>query len=222
MSGREVLLVAVEGNIGAGKSTLLEALRARGFVVVPEPVDEWLSSGALAEFYKGAMSPFTFQCHVLETKARALRRALEAGGRDRGVVVVERTFEVGADVFLEIDAESGRASRFECGLYRDLTTALLRACGVRQCGVVFLDASPATCLARVHGRARAGEGGVGEESLAKLGAAYGRFLGSIENLLRVPADGPVAADAIVRWIETITGGATAGDRLNAADAPDLE
>ena len=74
-------IIAIEGGIGAGKSTLLVKLERRGFIVVPEPVEDWTwqaGSNPLAFFYADPRRlGFTFGAGVAVACARA--RALSAG-----------------------------------------------------------------------------------------------------------------------------------------------
>lgn len=84
-------VVTIEGNIGAGKTTLLQKLSELGYEILAEPVEEWVRSGALQDFYQGKMDAFTFQLYVLVTRVQGLRNKiseLSAGS----TLVVERGF----------------------------------------------------------------------------------------------------------------------------------
>lgn len=183
-------LYVVEGNIGAGKSTALERLRDAGYAVVPEPVDRWIASGALEGYYRGDVDPFTFQCHILQTKAEALRAA-EKSNPD-GVVVMERGFVGDANVFLRSNVDKGLVTQFQFDVYVDMMRSLVGDVDIG--GVIYLDARPETCLARVKRRARPGEDGISETLLAEIGAYYEDVLSREANVFRVDAGSDAGLD----------------------------
>lgn len=185
---------AVEGNIGAGKSTALERLRDAGYAVVPEPVDRWVASGALEGYYRGDVDPFTFQCHILQTKAEALR-SLEGSPE---IVVMERGFVGDASVFLRSNVDRGLVTEFQFEVYLDIMQTLVG--DVEFGGVVYLEASPATCLERVRRRARPGEEGVSEALLKEVGDYYERAVSREANVLRVDAEGELDIGAVEGFI----------------------
>jgi len=191
-------LYVVEGNIGAGKSTALERLRDAGYAVVPEPVDRWIASGALEGYYRGDVDPFTFQCHILQTKAEALRAA-EKSNPD-GVVVMERGFVGDANVFLRANVDKGLVTQFQFDVYLDMMRSLVGDVGID--GIVYLDASPETCMARVKRRARTGEDGISETLLAQIGAYYEDVLSRESNVFRVDSGSEegIDMDGIHRFV----------------------
>ena len=191
----------VEGNIGAGKSTALERLRDAGYAVVPEPVDRWIASGGLEGYYRGDVDPFTFQCHILQTKTEALRAA-EKSDPD-GIVVMERGFVGDANVFLRLNVDKGLVTEFQFDVYLDMMRSLVG--DVEIGGIIYLDAPAKTCMARVKGRARPGEDGISETLLREVGAYYETVLSREANVLRVDAasDGGLDLDAIRRFIAQV-------------------
>lgn len=191
-------LYVVEGNIGVGKSTTLERLRGAGYTVVPEPVDRWMASGALEGYYRGDVDPFTFQCHILQTKAAALRTAMAQAPPD-SVIVMERGFIGDAGVFLRYNVDRGLVSEFQYGVYNDIMNALVGDVFVN--GVIYLDASPATCCDRVASRGRPGEESVSESLLEKIQTYYEGVISSQSCVLRVDAENEVDVESIEGFIK---------------------
>lgn len=191
-------LYVVEGNIGVGKSTTLESLREAGYTVVPEPVDRWMASGALEGYYRGDVDPFTFQCHILQTKADALRSAM-ARAPPESVIVMERGFIGDAGVFLRYNVDRGLVSELQYAVYNDIMEALVGDVFVD--GVIYLDASPATCCERVISRGRPGEESVSESLLEKIQTYYEGVISSQERVLRVDAENEIDVGAIEGFIK---------------------
>lgn len=183
----------VEGNIGAGKSTVLERLRDEGYAVVPEPVDRWMESGALNGYYKGEVDPFTFQCHILQTKVEALRAV---AGEE--IVVMERGFVGDANVFLRYNVDKGFVTEFQFGVYMDMMRSMVG--GMELSGVIYLDASAETCLERVRKRARPGEEGVSGSLLSDIRSYYEGVVSREVNVLRVDAEGDLDYEAIKEFL----------------------
>ena len=188
----------MEGNIGVGKSTTLESLREAGYTVVPEPVDRWMASGALEGYYRGDVDPFTFQCHILQTKADALRSAMARAPPD-SVIVMERGFIGDAGVFLRYNVDRGLVSELQYAVYNDIMEALVGDVSVD--GVIYLDASPATCCERVNSRGRPGEESVSESLLEKIQTYYEGVISSQERVLRVDAENEIDVGAIEGFIK---------------------
>lgn len=88
-------VIAIEGNIGAGKSTQIKRLEELfkdddRIVVLPEPVDEWVSKGFLQGMYDGSISKGEFQHMVLMSLAGDLLKAL-ARKPTPAVIITERS-----------------------------------------------------------------------------------------------------------------------------------
>jgi len=185
----DISYVFFEGSIGVGKTTLLariEArLRARGLpgtlLVVPEPVDTWRDvdgHNVLGAFYAEPRRwAYDFQVLAMSTRVAAVRRAID-DARHRGatgplVLLCERSVYSDRYVFLEMLVSSGSISAMERAMYVrafDFFTSL--AYPGRHAGVVYLDAAPATCLARLRARDRAEETTVPLAYLEQLAATH--------------------------------------------------
>lgn len=121
---KKPIVIVLQSVIGAGKSTLLEILRvelgqtfkADEIVVIPEPVDIWIKTGALADYAKDIKNMCCeFQMFAFATRIKAVRAAYKATPHAR-VYIIER--DPNADkIFmkmLEADgfADSRRMARY--------------------------------------------------------------------------------------------------------------
>lgn len=179
--------VFFEGSIGVGKTTLLARIEARlrnvpgTLIIVPEPVDTWRDvdgHNVLGAFYaEPARWAYDFQVLAMSTRVEAVRRAID-DARARGVLgplvlLCERSVYSDRHVFLEMLVRAGSVSAMERAMYVrafDFFTSL--AYPGRHAGVVYLDATPATCLARLRARDRAEETAVPLAYLEQLAAAH--------------------------------------------------
>ena len=152
-------VIAIEGGIGAGKSTLLAKLERRGFIVVPEPVEDWTwqaGSNPLAHFYADPTRwGFTFQVLALQSRVRALARCLQAHP-EASVVFVERSVQCDREVFVRMAVESGAMTKMEESIYLALHETLTRDAPCVS-AFVHLNSDPLLCMERSNARARDGE-----------------------------------------------------------------
>lgn len=156
--------ISLEGNIGAGKSTVTAVLASRGYVVAPEPVEAWT---LLPRFYAEPRKyAFALQAQIL-TSCAAL------GSADNDTLITERGAEASLHVFGAALQESGRLTQRELCILQSLYILLPL---VKPSAVVYLDAPPAVCLARVEQRGRACEAGMTLEYLQCLHAHYETYL----------------------------------------------
>lgn len=145
------MTVFVEGLIGAGKSTLLSELGARGFPVVPEPVDDWLPLVEAAEKTPHTENIFRLQRRCFET---------HHGVQHPEDAYVERSATVAAVMFLEPNCD--RLSTYHSHALRGMYARRSREETMdAKNSWVFLDTSPETAADRVAERGRAAESSLG-------------------------------------------------------------
>ena len=188
--------IAIAGLIGAGKTTFAGALAlVAGTAVYHEPVGE---NPVLADFYADMPRwAFPMQMFLLDARAAQAAEVARAGG------VQDRTLYEDA-VFAEMLADDGALSAAELALYRAYVERL-RAAAPAPDLVVFLDASPAACLARVRRRGRACEQAMPLAYLEKLHARYDAFVRVLSRTVpvaRVPWDDPcITPELMCRVLE---------------------
>lgn len=164
------LVIAVRGEIGAGKSTLLANLKqdltAYGFrkvLVVPEPSDVWVATGALQDFYKSPEHrALEFQMFVFVTRIRAGRKAyLE--NPDADVIVLERTPDDDRYIFMEKLHRDGLVDDARMKRYIMTWEGWMEQWPFVVTHTLYVCPTIEACMSRVHERARDGETTVSAE-----------------------------------------------------------
>jgi len=158
--------IAIEGPIGAGKTSLAQRLAARlgGAPLLEQPE----ANPFLPRFYRDrARFALPTQLFFLFQRADALRGAAQPDLFTRLTV---------ADFLLEKDPLFAGLTLAgeELALYRRIYDAL-EPQAPRPDLVIYLHAAPSTLLERVRRRAVDYEHPIGEDYLAALADAYGRF-----------------------------------------------
>jgi deoxyadenosine/deoxycytidine kinase len=157
--------ISLEGNIAAGKSTFLEILRKEFDVqTVAEPVSRWQnipredggSDNLLDLFYSDPKRwAYTFQTFAFLSRMQAQMEPVQ--GNPGQVVVYERSVLSDKFIFAANCAQSGLFNSVEWALYRDWHEWLVNSFETNLDGIVYLRASPSTCLQRLHSRGRGEE-----------------------------------------------------------------
>ncbi|ABF81799.1 deoxyguanosine kinase [Cyprinid herpesvirus 3] len=172
--------VAVEGNLGAGKSTFIEAMKEyakrQRWEVMVEPIDSWTDvcgKGNLLDRYYKDMPRwgYTFQSYAYQSRLQR-QTELEMGLPMLGVdvVVYERSCFSDRFVFGEAARMSGNMDELEFAAYsaahKFFAEILQRPFDIH--GVIYLRATPKTCLERVNKRSRSEESSVDMEYLTTI------------------------------------------------------
>ena len=153
----------IEGEISAGKSELVRAftngLINKGYNAIPvlEPVDEWVKSGILKQFYNDPQRwGYAFQTFVYITRIQAIRNAVEANLDVQAVFVLERS-PITDEIFMEL--QRGIVSDVEIEMYEQWRRNFipLLPLDLAQATVLYLKPSLDTCMRRLHLRNRNGE-----------------------------------------------------------------
>lgn len=159
------ILISIEGNIGSGKSTLLNELKNRYgsnnplFVFVDEPVDEWEKiqdengKSIIENFYSNTKKfSFPFQILAYITRLTALKHAIET--HTNKFIVCERSLYTDQLVFAKMlfDAKDMELIPYKIYMEWVATFSIIKAERV-----VYVNASPSVCHARVLERNRRGE-----------------------------------------------------------------
>lgn len=180
---------AIDGNIAAGKSTLIDQLkRARPeWNVVQEPVAKWTNVASdgdtltasqqnggnlLKMFYddKNRWS-YTFQSYALFSKLRLHSKPVEIASQSSDAVVniYERSYYSDRYIFAENCYEQGFMEDTEWNIYKEWCDYLVESLGGCDLdGLIYLRASPETCVSRRMRRGRPEEKDIPMEYIRSL------------------------------------------------------
>ena len=184
-------ILSIEGNIGAGKSTLLDQLKKESFgrkvVFMQEPVDQWSTicneSGdtILSCFYQDPSKyAFVFQVMAFTSRLAAFKRLVKENP-DCELIVCERSLEADRNIFAQMMRDQGSMEPMVYQVYEMLYETTASEFPVSN--IVYLDASPKTCLQRIAKRGRAGELSIGLDYLETCKAYYDAWLSKRENVV---------------------------------------
>jgi len=188
-------ILSIEGNIGAGKSTLLDLVKSacigssRKVVFMQEPVDQWSTicneSGdtILSCFYADpAKYAFAFQVMAFTSRLAAFKRVVD-DNPDCELIVCERSLEADRNIFAQMMRDQGSMEPMVYRVYEMLYETTAPKFPVSN--IVYLDASPETCLQRIAKRGRAGESSIELAYLETCKSYYDAWLSQRENVFRL-------------------------------------
>ena len=176
--------IAVAGNIGVGKSTLTALLTERlGWEALYEAVDD---NPYLADFYRD-MRQWSFHSQVFFL-SRRLRHHHAILDRP-GTVVQDRSVYEDAEIFAENLYRQGQMNERDYATYRGLYEAMAMFLPPPDL-VIYLRASVATLLKRIHMRGRDYEQKVSADYLEQLNQLYEEWIErfALCPVLTVPSD----------------------------------
>jgi deoxyadenosine/deoxycytidine kinase len=160
------VIISFEGNIGSGKSTKVKDIekyyKEQGrmdIIFIQEPVDSWNSvvdeNGVtiLSNYYKD-QKRFAFRLQMLAYISRLslLRDAVKKGYR---YIISERCVGTDKNVFSKMLYDKGCIEEDEFTIYKKWYDEFISDVPIG--AIVYIKASPETCLERVNIRAREGE-----------------------------------------------------------------
>jgi len=222
------VIVTIEGNIGSGKSTLLAVLRqwaadqsasdrgnethrsiARRMVFVTEPVDVWTAikdshgDSILAKFYRDpATYAFSFQMMAYITRLSLVKRALTQDP-DK-IIVCERSIHTDKHVFASMLRDDGLIEDVNFQIYTKWFDEFADLFKTVESKVVYVQADPRVCFARILKRAREGER-VGIEYLEKCNRYHDAWLAPYVDKLVLDGNAakPATVHDYVEWIDKV-------------------
>ena len=166
MNMNKPLFISLEGNIGAGKSTILKNLEKylennNKYIFLKEPVHLWEQikdedgKTMLAKFYENPVKyAFPFQIMAFTTRYQELKRILNENPNVE-VVICERSLEADKNIFAKMLHDDKVIDSVMYQIYEQYFSEYEGNFSLS--GLVYLRASPETCLKRVHKRNREGE-----------------------------------------------------------------
>lgn len=175
-------VLVVEGNIAAGKSTLTELLRKRltpffhKIVVINEPVELWVSTGALTAFYKDIKGKaYEFQTFVFISRIKAVREAYEKDP-DADLYIIERCPYTDYHIFAAMLHKSGGLEDYQMVMYDIWWNEWMRLWPFKITHVIHLAPGIEKCQERNRIRNRTGEDAVDTEYQVRLAKQHEIFL----------------------------------------------
>lgn len=159
------VIFSIDGNIGSGKSRLVSDLeefyRDRDDIYfAPEPVEEWHSVvdkdgiPILTNLYKDPKKyAFRFQMMAYISRLKLLKDAIN--NKKYKIIITERSVLTDRNVFAKMLYDDGKIEEDEYTIYNKWFYAFLDDVDVA--GLIYVRASPDTCLQRVLKRNREGE-----------------------------------------------------------------
>ena len=163
---RPPVIISFDGNIGSGKSTKVKDIEKyyteqgrTDVIFIQEPVDAWNSvvdeNGVtiLSNYYKD-QKRFAFRLQMLAYISRLslLRDAVKKGYR---YIITERCVGTDRNVFSKMLYDKGDIEHDEYIIYQKWYDEFISDVPIN--AIVYIKASPETCLQRVNIRAREGE-----------------------------------------------------------------
>jgi deoxyadenosine/deoxycytidine kinase len=208
------IIISFDGNIGSGKSTKVRDIenyyKEKGrtdVIFIQEPVDSWNSvvdeNGVtiLSNYYRD-QKKFAFRLQMLAYISRLslLRDAVKKGYK---YIITERCVGTDKNVFSKMLYDKGDIEHDEYIIYTKWYEEFIRDVPIG--AIVYIKASPETCLERVNIRAREGEN-IPLEYLKKCDKYHNEWIDS-ENIPKLVIDADIDLhknpEANVRILEQI-------------------
>lgn len=157
-----MIVLVIEGAIGAGKSTLLTTLNNElskhyNIVSISEPVDLWVSTGALEDFYKDvAGKGYEFQTFAFCTRVQKVQRMFEENP-NADIFIIERSPYSDKYIFLDMLREAGHITPQQVIKYEIWWETWMKLWPFKPTHFIHLNPGLEVCLARKSARSREGE-----------------------------------------------------------------
>lgn len=200
----------IEGNISSGKTTVLENLRAQGYAVFEEPLEEWQRNyihggkNILELFYEDKRTwGFKFEIVSAMTRYKQLRKAL---GSPADVVFIERSLLTDRHVFALSLYRGGFFETLDWQIYNEwheLFVELVDSVAKYTAEYVYIRAQPNTCHERGLGRARREEDGVAPDYFRELHEHHEEWMHGISGRKVHIIDGEGTPEAILSQVSQI-------------------
>lgn len=191
------MIFQICGNIASGKTTLLKLMEGETKNIIYEPVDEWIKSGKLLEFYKDQMNNASgFQYYVKSNRflntLKFIYDKIETS-INMDYILCERGILYEDDIFLELLKEEGKITQFnyECIKESNKTIEYVYEKMILNKWkpiYIYLKSTPDNLLSRIKKRGRECELNIDIEYLKKLNDHYDTIMENIADVYIIDAD----------------------------------
>lgn len=176
------MIISIEGLIGIGKSTLIEHLKnnlkeinGKPVIYLKEPIEEW--KGLIELFYKDQKKyAFSFQLTVLVTMSRLLKKTIK--NNPDAIIICERSVFSSKDVFVKMLYDNKMITDIDYQLYLQLFEEITK--DIPLSSIIYLKATPETCLERIKNRNRSGEEEISLEYLEMCQQYHNEFFNKFD------------------------------------------
>lgn len=165
---QEPIIIVIDGIIGAGKSTLISVLYKllleMGYkvTIVREPVEKWVQSGILQQFYDDKKRwAYTFQTVAFMDRILANKKAYEENP-DTDIFIMERSWFTDP-VFMDMLHDEGYVTEKEMALYKEWCNFWNLVIPFSPDYFLYLRPELDICMDRVCERNRDGESAVDKQ-----------------------------------------------------------
>jgi len=157
-----LMWVSLEGLISSGKSTLVEKVisQIENVQIIPEPVEEWETSGLLKKSYTDPMYTFPAQCEFFCSRIRTFRRLY-----DPNKINVSERSPFSDTFFWNIQSVDPLLHATYHGMWKEWQNLLPKR---NPDLFIYLVTSTDNCMGRIKERGRSSEQGISRAYMEKL------------------------------------------------------
>jgi deoxyadenosine/deoxycytidine kinase len=192
------IILSVEGNIGSGKSSILKFLEKNNnhddIIFLKEPVDKWSNIKdergitILENFYSDANKhAFMFQIMAFATRMQILKDTIEENPHVK-IIICERSILADKNVFASMLHDDNLIDKMGITIYNTMANNYFKDYPLN--GVIYIDAEPDICSARIKKRSRDGESNIELEYLERCKDYHDRWLFNYRKYSHVPETNP--------------------------------
>jgi deoxyadenosine/deoxycytidine kinase len=192
------IILSVEGNIGSGKSSILKFLENNNnhddIIFLKEPVDKWSNIKdergitILENFYSDANKhAFMFQIMAFATRMQILKDTIEENPHVK-IIICERSILADKNVFASMLHDDNLIDKMGITIYNTMANNYFKDYPLN--GVIYIDAEPDICSARIKKRSRDGESNIELEYLERCKDYHDRWLFNYRKYSHVPETNP--------------------------------
>ena len=153
------MIIYIEGNIGSGKTSLCNMLKSYNFECYTEPVQEWMLSGKLQDFYDGKISAYDFQSYIICSLHDREKNIID----DKNKIIIYERSILSSILFSNVLYKYKQINDLELKRIINLINTLYK-----KGHHIFLNTPAEGCLKRIEYRARPQEENINLDYLLDL------------------------------------------------------